>query len=164
MNLQDIASIAEILGAVGVIASLVFVGLQIRANTIATRAHIHEQVTQTYLAFLNSAISNPDAYAAGIQTTDDDFSKLSAGEKTFFFGTALGFFKHFELLYVQNRKGIMDRDIWEAWSVYIQMYFHQPGIQVWWKSRRDVFTPEFREFLESSERPNMPTFAEVLEQ
>lgn len=88
MTLQELASIAEIPGALGVIASLVFVGWQIRENTIATKAHIHEQVTQTYLAFLNSAIANPEAYAAGIQTTDAAFSNFSAGEKTFFFGTA----------------------------------------------------------------------------
>lgn len=164
MTLQEIAGIAEILGALGVIASLVFVGWQIRENTIATKAHIHEQVTQTYLAFLNSAIANPEAYATGIQATEADFSKLSAGEKTFFFGTALGFFKHFELMFVQNRKGIMDREIWDAWCVYILMYFHQPGIQVWWKSRRDAFIPEFREFLESSAPPQMTSFADVLDQ
>ena len=163
MTLQELTSIAEILGALGVIGSLVFVGWQIRENTIATKAHIHEQVTQTYLAFLNSAIANPEAYAAGIQATEAEFSKLSAGDKTFFFGTALGFFKHFELMFVQNRKGIMDREIWDAWCVYIRMYFHQPGIQVWWKSRRDAFIPDFREFLESSAPPRMMSFAKVLD-
>lgn len=164
MTLQELTSIAEILGALGVIASLVFVGWQIRENTIATKAHIHEQVTQSYLSWLNSAIANPEAYATGIQATEADFSKLSAGEKTFLFGTALGFFKQFELMFVQNRKGIMDKEIWDAWCVYIQMYFHQPGIQVWWKSRRDAFIPEFREFLESSAPPQMSTFASVLDQ
>ena len=164
MTLQELTGIAEILGALGVIASLVFVGWQIRENTVATKAHMHELVTQTYLAWLNSAIANPEAYAAGIQTTEADFSNLSAAEKTCLFGTALGFFKQFELMYVQNRKGIMDRDIWDAWRVYILMYFHQPGIQVWWKARQDAFVPEFREFLDSSEPPHMTSFAEALDQ
>ena len=164
MTLQELASIAEILGAVGVIGSLIFVGWQIRENTIATKAHIHEQVTQNYLSWLNSAIANPEAYATGIRATEADFSNLSDREKTVFFGTALGFFKHFELMYVQNRKGIMDEEIWEAWRAYILMYFHQPGVQVWWKSRKEAFIPEFREFLESSEPPGITSFADVLDQ
>lgn len=164
MTLQELASIAEILSALGVIASLLFVGWQIRENTVATKAHIHEQITQSYLAWLGSAIANPEAYATGIKVTEAELSSLSDAEKTFFFGTALGYFKQFELMYVQNRKGIMDGDIWDAWSVYILMYFHQPGIQVWWKSRRDAFIPEFREFLESSEPPQMTSFADVLNQ
>lgn len=154
---------AEILGAVGVIASLVYVGWQIRENTIASKAHMHELITQTYLAWLNAAITNPEKYAAGLQTTEAGFSNLSAAEKTCLFGTALGFFKQAELMYVQNRKGVMDRDIWNAWRVYILMYFHQPGIQVWWKTRRDAFVPEFRGFLESSEAPEMTSFAEALD-
>ena len=164
MTLEQLGSLAEILGAIGVIASLVFVGLQIRQNTRATRAQIHEQITGTYLSFLNSAILNPEAYAAGISATEDEFSSLTPGEKTVFFGTALGFFKHFELMFVQNQKGIMDEEIWEAWSVYIRMYFHQPGIQLWWKSRRNAFTGDFQEFLESSEAPEMRSFASVLDE
>ena len=162
MTLEQLGSLAEILGAVGVIASLVFVGLQIRQNTKATRAQIHEQITSTYLSFLNSALLNPEAYAAGISVTEDEFSRLTPGERTYFFGTALGFFKQFELMYVQNQTGIMDKEIWDSWSVYILMYFHQPGIQLWWKSRKRAFTEDFQEFLESSEPPEMPSFASVL--
>jgi len=45
MTLQDLANYGEILAAVGVIASLVFVGWQIKANTKAARLRMHEQVT-----------------------------------------------------------------------------------------------------------------------
>ena len=65
MTIQDIASYAELLSAVGVIASLVFVGWQIRANTKAARLRMHEQVTQTYMSFLGSILVDPASFAAG---------------------------------------------------------------------------------------------------
>ena len=37
MNISEIAAIADVLAAIGVIASLLFVALQVRHNTKATR-------------------------------------------------------------------------------------------------------------------------------
>jgi len=37
MNWDAVTGVAELIGATGVIASLVYVGLQIRQNTIATQ-------------------------------------------------------------------------------------------------------------------------------
>ncbi len=72
---------------------------------------MHEQVTHTLLSFLNAVISDPDTFAAGLQSTDSNFAKLSDGQKLFFFATMLGLFKHFELMYVQHTQGVMDRDL-----------------------------------------------------
>ena len=52
MTLQEIANFGEILGAAGVIASLVFVGWQIKTNTKTARMRMHEQITHTFLSFL----------------------------------------------------------------------------------------------------------------
>jgi hypothetical protein len=76
MTLQEIANIGEILGATGVIASLIFVGWQIRSNTRTTRMRMHEQVTHTFLSFLNSVLLDPDAFSAGLQSTDKNFADL----------------------------------------------------------------------------------------
>lgn len=164
MTLQEIANIGEILGAAGVIASLIFVGWQIKANTKATRLHMHEQVTQTYMSFLNSVLLDPEAFSAGLQASDKTFSELSEGQKMFFFGTMLAFFKHFELMYAQYRQGVMDQETWEAWSEHIRMYFHQPGVQAWWSLRKSTFIPGFRDYLESSSPPEMTSFVDLLKQ
>ena len=41
MTLEDLSYVSQIVGVVAIFASLVFVGLQIRQNTLATRAASH---------------------------------------------------------------------------------------------------------------------------
>ena len=78
MTLQDLASYEEIAGAAGVIASLAFVGWQIRSNTKAARLRMHEQVTQTYISFLGSMLVDPGTFAAGLKSEQPDFADLDA--------------------------------------------------------------------------------------
>ena len=162
MTLQEIANIGEILGAAGVIASLIFVGWQIKTNTRTTRLRMHEQVTQTYMSFLNSVLIDPEAFATGLRSTDTDFAGLSDGQKMFFFGAMLGLFKHFELMYAQHAQGVMDQKTWDSWSEHIRMYFHQPGAQAWWSLRRSTFVPGFQNYLESSVSPEMKSFVQLV--
>ena len=162
MTLQEIANIGEILGAAGVIASLIFVGWQIKSNTKTARLRMHEQATQTLLSFLNAVLTDPDAFSTGLQSTDENFADLSDGQKMFFFGTMLGFFKHFELLYAQYAEGVLDQESWDAWSEQIRMYYYQPGAQTWWKLRKATFIPGFRDYLESSSGSEMKSFVEIV--
>lgn len=47
MTLVDMANLAQVIGAIGVVASLIFVGIQIRQNTAATRAASHNAVSDS---------------------------------------------------------------------------------------------------------------------
>lgn len=47
MSIQDWGAIGEILGAVGVILTLLYLAIQIRQNTHATRAASHHAVTDS---------------------------------------------------------------------------------------------------------------------
>lgn len=163
MTIQDWANVGEIVGAAGVIASLVFVGMQIRSNTKTTRLHMHEQVTQTYMSFLSSVLIDPEAFSQGLHSKTVGFENLNVNQKLTFFGTMLGLFKHFEMMHAQYLHGVMDQNIWNAWSEHVRMYFHQPGVQAWWSLRRTTFVPDFRDFLESSVPPEMRSFVDLTE-
>ena len=162
MTIQDWANIGEIVGAAGVIASLVFVGLQVRSNTKTTRLHMHEQVTQTYMSFLNSVLMDPEAFSEGLRSKTAEFENLTEKQKFIFFATMLGFFKHFELMYAQYQHGVMNEETWNAWNEHVRMYFHQPGAQAWWSLRKSTFVPGFRAYLETSEAPQMRSFVDVI--
>jgi hypothetical protein len=162
MSLQELANFAEILGAAGVIGSLLYVGWQVSANTKTNRMRMHEQITQTYLSFLNSVLTDTEAFMKGLQSTDENLADLTNDQKLFFFGSMLGLFKHYELMYVQYDQGVMDKQTWEAWNEHIRMYFHQPGAQAWWALRKTTFIPGFRTYLDSSSAPEMTSFVDLL--
>lgn len=163
MSLQEIANFAEILGAAGVIGSLLYVGWQVSANTKTNRMRMHEQITQTYLSFLNSVLTDPEAFLVGLKASDESFSELTDKQKMFFFGSMLGLFKHYELMFVQHDQGVMDKETWESWSEHIRMYFHQPGAQAWWALRKATFIPGFRNYLDSTTDSDMTSFVELID-
>lgn len=163
MNWEAIGAVGELLGAMAVFGSLLFVGLQIKANTKTARLRMHEQTTRSTLSFLTTIVVDSEAFAAGLNSTDKNFSDLSDGQKMHFFASMLGMFKHFELMFVQYSQGTLDQKTWDAWSVHIRMQIQQPGAQTWWGFRRDTFIPEFRAFLESSSPPEMTSFVDVMD-
>jgi hypothetical protein len=74
---------------------------------------MHEQVTQTYMSFLASILVDPGSFAAGFKSEHPDFADLNDAQKVFF-STMVGFFKHFEMMYVQYAEGVMDEETWSA--------------------------------------------------
>src|SRR5262245_49600591 len=162
MTVADITAVSEFVGMIGVIASLVFVGMQVRQNTIAVRAQVHQDITNSYLAVAETLTSHASAFANGITATPESFAALSDEDKLIYFGVIFGFFKHFENMHSQFERGLIDRDSWTAWSEHILMYYRQPGVQLWWALRGPAFAPRFREFLESSPAPKVKSMVDVM--
>jgi hypothetical protein len=123
---------------------------------------MHEQVTQTYMSFLNSVLMDPEAFSEGLRSKTTDFENLTESQKLFFFATMLGFFKHFEMMHAQYQHGVMNQETWNACSEHVRMYFHQPGAQAWWSLRKSTFVLRFQAFLETSEAPQMRSFVDLI--
>ena len=162
MTLANLGDIGEFVGAIGVIASLIYVGLEVRRNTKALRAQAHETVVSGYMASINVISQHAEIFAKGIQSTYDEFKKFPDDEKVVFVGMIFGFFKHFEQIHAQYRQGLIGEEEWAAWSEHIGMQFHQTGPQWWWKLRRSSFAPPFREYLDQCPQPEMELLTDIL--
>ena len=80
MTLEDIYFIASIIAAFSVVISLVFVGLQVRQNTSATKAAAAQAVHSNFAAWYTSLQSDPALLSLGIKGLKD-YSALSESEK-----------------------------------------------------------------------------------
>jgi hypothetical protein len=161
-TVEMLGNVGEFLGAIGVVISLVFVGYSITQNTKATRAQTHQAITQSFMSLAEIISTRPDAFAAGVRSSAEEFAHLSEGDKTFFISSVFGMFKYFELMFLEHRNGNTDDESWNAWSQHILMHFHQRGVQTWWNLRKETFHPDFRAFLDNSAPPNMRSFADLL--
>ena len=149
MHLETLALLSQIAGAMAVIASLIFVGFQIREQANATRAQTEQAIAANWMALTQVIAENADAFAAGLVSTSETFADLDDGGRLRFLSAMFALFKHYENMYLQYTKGRISNDEWEPWSNHIQMYFHQPGVQIWWRLRKSAFSPPFRTFLEA---------------
>ena len=80
MDWDAIGAIAEVLGSIAVIASLIYLSIQIRASTSQSRAQLFQQVTSEQ-ARVSDAVTNAENYAVwlkvfrGEHLDDDEVSR-----------------------------------------------------------------------------------------
>ncbi len=148
MNATDIAVVAnigEIIAAILVVVSLVYVALQIRQNTQALKI----TAAQTYVGMYNtitSDLTQPDLAALwhkGLQ----DFASLEGGQLVQFSAVAGQLMRVFESAFSQWRRGALDEQLWLASQRALIDSLAMPGFQQWWQFRQTWYSDDFRELL-----------------
>lgn len=80
MTLSDWAQLAEIVAAIAVVVSLVYVGIGLRDNTAAVRSAALQAVTSTSQASLLAQASDLELSRVR-RVGDDDFEKLTEDDR-----------------------------------------------------------------------------------
>jgi len=147
MDWDFIAAIAELLGAIGVIASLVYLARQV--NSSGRQARL--AAVQSLQAQLNNVwtLMWSDEKAAGI------FEKGSKGmdtleqetEKLQFSAFMFSFFKPYEEILNYRNNQLVDDYTWESISNQCQALMGTPGFRDWWHNRSGWFSSVFREHI-----------------
>jgi hypothetical protein len=154
MNWEAISALAGIFAAVAVVLTVVYLAIQIRENTAATRSHTHYLATAA-LAETAAIIASDEKlsriYNTGLATPDE----LDENEYFRFALIGTSQFRSFENLFFQYRSGFVDEDFWSGHRENILWFYHRPGMQVWWEEKRLGFSVSFREFLESSKASDL---------
>jgi len=146
MNLSDWANLAEIGAAIGVIISLIFVGMELRNNTAATEAATREAVNQKDIQFLSLRIdSSVLARAHAKLESGEDLSRLEESQVVH---QEYVNFVVFENSYYQFRKGVLEEAEWLRHRNIIRMQIQEyPHSQIMWERKSKTFGPEFQELV-----------------
>jgi hypothetical protein len=148
MTIQDLGSLGELVAAGATLATLIYLALQIRQNTNATRANsfhsISDSMNQVNLSVTQSA-ELARIWLAGCA----ERSALSPEERHRFDLTLLSYFHVFETMQYQARVGTGDRDLVIAEERSLKDLLSMPGIREWWSENPYAFGPEFRSYVEA---------------
>jgi hypothetical protein len=156
MSLSDLAAIGNFVSGIAVLVSLIFIGIQIRQNTRAVRAQILQNFMDGWLGIGAMCSGHARVFVAGAGASAATFAAMPDDEKMTFMTAIFVIFKHYENMYLQHEKGVIEDQDWEAWTNHMFMYWHMPGVKLWWQSRAVCFSPAFRSFIESSRAPGIP--------
>lgn len=148
MELSQLADLGELLGGVAVVASLVYLAIQIRQNTRSVRASTLHQNTDLWSA-LFLRLAEPDlarAYVAGMAGQPD----IKPLQYTQFFFICRSMFLAFENQYYQMRNGVLDPEAYAGYQRSISTQFLSfRGFRLWWEMNRVVFSPDFVAHLDA---------------
>jgi hypothetical protein len=147
MNLEAIQSIAEILSAFGVIASLVYVGVQVKQNTRGMHAaSIESTITSTNFV-REQVVANEDvATLYGKGAVDPD--SLTEVERLRFRVLVQSILWTSWNAYAQTRFTGLDTSIFDAQVPFIRRVVSTSGGRWVWREYKDEFEAGFRQEIE----------------
>lgn len=146
MTLEQLALLAEILGGVGVIASLLYLAFEVRKQGKLNRVNAAAQLADKWSGFMTPIHDDAELSAIWLQGTSD-FYKLNDVDKLRFsayFGRLL---KTSGSLYMQLLNGSLDSMTWRGIERVIRDTILRPGSQEWWKTRQHWYSDEFQALI-----------------
>ena len=147
MNIMELGAIGELVGGFAVIASLVFVGFQVRHNTRSIRAATFQEAMRDVMTSTDMAISDPEwtrIWFGGLE----DLDSLSPDERRRFGLGMVGFWRRIENVVYQTEQGVLERDAWEGLREALKRILSHPGAAAWWRVSDHAFNRSLREFVE----------------
>ena len=149
MQWDAIAAIGSVLGALGIILTVVFLAVQVRRNTAATQSQTY-QVACSALAEFGAMLGRDPAVCRVWRIGLSKPEELEDNQYYQFAYLGISLLRRYENAFFQYHAGLIDDDFWDGHKNNLLWYFHQPGFQRWWKERRQTFSVTFRDYLESS--------------
>ncbi len=146
MNWDAIAAVGEILGAIAVVISLLYLAVQIRQNSRAMKGASTHGITQTIQSELRWSFDYGEAFLKMINdpATLTELEAFKLGEWL----TAAMMARQNE--FIQYRQNLVDEDVWIATRGIIKTIMAMPWCKNWWENIDKVaFVPEFIELVES---------------
>jgi hypothetical protein len=148
MNWEAIGAVAEILGALAVVGSLLYLAVQIRHGASATQAASRYATAQLTTDVLVPIASDAEL-ASILRRGQIDPDSLSDDEGFRFDVLLYSIFDQWETMYSQVLRGAMSEEDWEKYDrSIIGIYLAQPGTQRFWETAADMYSTSFREYID----------------
>jgi hypothetical protein len=142
-----VGAVGEIVGALAVVISLVYLASQIRIQNRESRAASVHQVIEGYRSSI-SALHEPgmaDIWVLAIE----DFDRLETPQRLRFLIYLTVALRSFEDGYFQWREGRLESDIWHALLMPVIDVKATRAFERFWELRRHHFRSEFADYLDT---------------
>ncbi len=150
MDWDAIGAISEIIGAIAIVITLIYLAVQIRQNTASVRAAGYQEWLAANLE-LNTAFAD-QAMSRLFVLGNADSSNLSDESFISFAMWNLGVMQMAQATNYLYRSGSLDRELWEAEMNRAAGILSMPGVRQWWDAGGNTqLTPRFVKLLGSTQ-------------
>ena len=140
MTLEQLAYLAEIVGVIVIVATLVYLAIQTRQNTDALRSASRQATMETDIALLMKIADEPQI---SINLQADSESDLTARDVAQVEAFVISVLRCREYAWIQYREGILDEGAWKSYeSTMVRIVSVGPAREVWDRCNLEL-NPEF---------------------
>jgi hypothetical protein len=147
-ELHHLADIAQIVGALGVIVSLIYVAAEVRQNTNAVRAATFQEMVAMTVQLRSELVTDPTFAALAVKASADPAS-LTPPEAARMDAWIAAVLRQFENLHYQHRAGMLDPGLWKGYDQMIRHSLSNVALQSWYRAHRLEYSEEFAAYVDS---------------
>ena len=147
MNSEAAGAIGEIIGAVAVVASLVFVGFQLRQNTRAMKLSSTNDLMSQLEQKLGELAEDKDTAELVFRGIPDPKSLEGLDLYRFTLVCQSTYF-YMAKAHYQYRAGTLEPEIWATLHSQLANFMNTPGMARYWKQHGWNFPEQFRAYIE----------------
>jgi len=143
MNWEAIGAIAEALGAMAVVATLIYLALQIRQNTQATRSATRHAITESIMGPPNNFLQSESfrkTFLAHVNGEDLDPDQ-SLQLQIYCYITM----QSWENMHYQYRNGMLTEEEWQPLHVNLSVILQMQYWRDYWGREQQFYSKPFRE-------------------
>ncbi len=155
MNIMELGAIGELVGGVAVLATLIYLALQVRqtaaSGRLAATSAIHENFN--YVSSFFAAGSDESIIALEAMSGVEGLTP----KQRFRWGSQLyTMYCHFEMVYYLRKQGLIEPDEERRAMALLDWYQAAPGVRAWWHGNiyddrplkiSRLFSEEFQRFM-----------------
>lgn len=142
MSLNDLANIAQIVAAVGVVVSLTYLAVQIRGNTKIASAQARHAISEFVLRISIFRAEHADRFAKLEGGLD-----LTQGDREFQYWSHVQFLLHAETYFHHQQLGLMPGEHWRGYAKFMTRYVRSPGFKECWDDIGPAFSEDFAKWV-----------------
>ena len=149
MNLKKTALIAEILGGIGIIVSILYLGFEVSRNTKNTEISNHLALIEQ-IGSIRELHMTDEKMSALVLQGSTDASRFSDVEYDQFFWYTQHIFDMWETALLIHERDGLPNGTWEVWNYAWCEWLRKPGFRELWESGMNKsFTGQFRRNVSS---------------
>ncbi len=142
MNWDAVGATGELIGAVTVMVTLVYLVIQLKQNTRALKSSTFQQLGDVMARNWEVVITNPDMAALFLKASSG-LDALEQKERLLFGAMATMLFRRVETVYTQESLGAIDTRLTEGFKQSSLSSLSHLGMREWWQQSQLAFRPEF---------------------
>ena len=148
MNWQAVGAAGNVVGAVGVTVTLVYLAIQLRQNARLLRLNTANVVTEELQAMF-SLLAADDALSDIFRQAGESTVPEGAGRVRFYAFTN-NLMRIHENAYLQKAEGAIPEAHWEGLTRLMIDYTDMPAFDSYWRDRKHWSSDEFIAYMESN--------------
>ncbi len=146
--MEELGAIGELVGGVAVVASLVFVGFQVRQNTSMVKLSAMQSIVRGGVEH-NNRIADSERLADLLVRAVEDARSVTKVDRLRLRSHVMTLYHHLDAAFHMHRSGLLDAETWSKFAYEVPLWMQLRFVREWFDSEKTRLTPSFREYVEA---------------